>query len=216
MTSTDDELAEGQLMDFGSLRIAYDDQVLLPRPWTEMQSQWAAELAPQVPPGKILELCAGAGQIGLLAASLTGRSLVAVDADATACRFAERNARKAGLDAHVEIRNVPLDRSCAPGERFPVIIADPPWVRAAETDRFPQDPLTAIDGGPDGLDVARSCLRVIDAHLAPDGIALLQLGDVDQVDTLRSEAPTDLQLTEVRAEGDRGVVVLVRRSDSSG
>ena len=57
----------------------------------------------------------------------------------------------------------------APGERFPLIIADPPWVRRAETRRFPEDPLLAIDGGDDGMSVVRECLAAIAAHLAPAG-----------------------------------------------
>jgi len=91
------ELSRLRLTDFGPLRIACDDQVLTPRRWTEWQSLWAAELAGAAPEGRILELCAGAGQIGLLALVHSDRKLVAVDLNETACRYAERNARTAGL-----------------------------------------------------------------------------------------------------------------------
>ena len=57
-------------MTFGDLEIAYDDRVLTPRPWTALQSEWAAELLESAPAGPVLELCAGAGQIGLLAVRL--------------------------------------------------------------------------------------------------------------------------------------------------
>src|SRR5690606_34915582 len=63
----------------GGLTIAYDDRVLEPRPWTVLQSRWAAELARDVPPGPILELFAGVGHIGLVAATACGRELVQVD-----------------------------------------------------------------------------------------------------------------------------------------
>ena len=66
---------------FGGLRIAFDDRVLTPRPWTELQSRWAAEVATDAPAGRLLELCSGAGHIGLLAAMLSGRDLLAVDVD---------------------------------------------------------------------------------------------------------------------------------------
>lgn len=204
-----DEFTDTRFLRFGSLKINYDDRVLLPRPWTEMQSLWAAELSPGAPDGRILELCAGAGQIGLLAALLTDRGLVAVERHEAACGFAERNAREAGLGDRVEVRNVSLEAACEPDETFPIIIADPPWVPAAQTSRFPADPLTAIDGGPDGLDVARACLRVIHAQLDPHGFALLQLGTAEQVEVLREELPNALLMTEVRFEGDRGLVVLV-------
>ena len=50
-----------------------------------------------------------------------------------------------------------MDEVLAPDERFALVIADPPWVPRAETGRFPEDPLLAIDGGDDGLDLARAC-----------------------------------------------------------
>lgn len=212
MTSTDLSPAD-QVVRFGSLDIAYDDSVLTPRTWTEAQSLWAAELARSAPEGRILELCSGAGHIGLLAVLHTGRDLVAVDLNPTACSFAEQNARAAGLLDKVEIRNEALETACGPEERFPIIIADPPWVPEADTGRFPEDPLSAIDGGADGLDVARACLRVIDEHLAQGGAAVLQLGTAEQVELLRAELPPTLVIGEVRTEGTRGVLALVVRSD---
>ena len=82
-----------------------------------------------------------------------------------------------------------------------MIVADPPWVRRQEIGRFPEDPLLAIDGGDDGLDVARLCLDVIAGHLLPGGSALLQLGTVAQAETLRGELAADkpqLAVSEVR------------------
>mgnify|MGYP006200852771 CR=1 FL=1 len=91
-------------LSFGPLRIAYDDRVLEPRPWTFAQSQWAAEILRDTPPGPILELCSGAGQIGLAAALLTGRDVVLVDASEAACEISVRNAADAGLGGRVEVR----------------------------------------------------------------------------------------------------------------
>jgi len=196
---------------FGSLVITYDDQVLAPRDWTAWQSLWAAEIAAKAPAGRILELCAGAGQIGLLAIAHCDRDLVAVDLSSEACRFAELNADAASLGHRVEVRNRPLESACVPGESFPVIIADPPWVPAADTGRFPEDPLSAIDGGADGLDVARACLVVIDARLQPGGSALLQVGSTEQVDLLRADLAADLRVAEVRTEVHRGAVALIVR-----
>ncbi|MEN3273049.1 MAG: hypothetical protein V7636_1810, partial [Actinomycetota bacterium] len=62
------------ITSFGGLEIAFDDGVLTPRPWTIEQSQWAIELLHALPDGPVLELCCGAGQIGLVVAHATGRS----------------------------------------------------------------------------------------------------------------------------------------------
>ncbi|WP_374454545.1 methyltransferase [Nocardioides sp.] len=201
-------------MSFGPLTIAFDERVLRPREWTAAQSSWAAELMTTAPPGPVLELCSGAGHIGLLAVLVSARPLVCVDASSVACDFARANAVAAGIADRVEVREGRLESALGDDELFPVVIADPPWVPAAETGRYPEDPLTAIDGGSDGLDVARACLAVIDRHLAPGGSAVLQLGTTAQVDLLKAEpALTEgrLTVTEVREE-ERGVLARFDRT----
>ena len=86
-------------MTFGHLEIAYDSRVLTPRPWTQAQSAWAGERLAALPPGDVLELCSGAGHIGLLAVSGTSRHLVQVDASAAACELARANAERARTDS---------------------------------------------------------------------------------------------------------------------
>lgn len=198
---------------FGPLRIDFDARVLRPREWTTAQSDWAAELLPRLPGGPVLELCSGAGQIGLLAVLHSTRRLVCVDADETACHFTRANAERAGMADRVEVRHARLEDALGSEESFPLIIADPPWVPHSDTGQFPEDPLTAIDGGDDGLDVARSCLRRIQDHLAPGGSAILQLGNAGQVAALVGEQPhswEDLQLVETRLQV-RGVLVRIDR-----
>ncbi len=198
---------------FGPLTIAFDERVLRPRAWTAAQSAWAAELMATAPPGPVLELCSGAGHIGLLAVLVSSRPLVCVDASAVACDYARANAAAAGIADRVEVREGRLEEAVRDDELFPVVIADPPWVPAADTGRFPEDPLTAIDGGDDGLDVARACLAVVDRHLAPGGSAVLQLGTTGQVDVLEAEpsvAEGRLAVVEVRQE-ERGVLARIDR-----
>jgi len=199
---------------FGPLTIAFDERVLRPREWTAAQSAWAADLMTTAPDGTVLELCSGAGHIGLLAVLLSSRPLVCVDASSVACDYARANAAAAGIADRVEIREGRLEEAVRDDERFPVVIADPPWVPAAETGRFPEDPLTAIDGGDDGLDVARACLAVVDAHLAPGGSAVLQVGTRAQTDALRREpcfTEGRLAMVEVRQQV-RGVLARIDRT----
>ncbi|MET0999912.1 MAG: class I SAM-dependent methyltransferase [Marmoricola sp.] len=199
-----------ETIDFGGVQIAFDDRVLRPRTWTENQSRWAAELLPLLPAGDVLELCSGAGQIGLLAIAGSERRLVCVDVNPVAAEFTVANALAAGLGDRVEMREGLIEQVLVTGETFPLIIADPPWVRRSETQRFPEDPLLAIDGGDDGLGVVRECLAAIEAHLAAGGVALLQLGPGDQaaaVEGLLSD--TGLVAGEAREFGDRGVLLRI-------
>lgn len=200
--------------DFGGLAFAHDERVLCPRPWTEAQSEWARDLLDGLPDGPVLELCSGVGHIGLLALLNNSRSLVMVDANEAACEFARLNALSAVLGGRVEIRHGRLESEVRNGEIFPLVLADPPWVRTSEVSAFPEDPVDAIDGGPDGLLVARLCLEVVDRHLAPEGCCILQVGSEDHVDGVRawlSERP-DIRLvvSETRTFVG-GVLVLLRR-----
>lgn len=201
-----------EAIDFGGLRIVFDDRVLRPRSWTENQSRWAAELLPHLAEGDVLELCSGAGQIGLLAVAGGDRRLVCVDMDPIAAELTLANAAQAGLGDRVEMRLGHLSRVLDPDERFPLIIADPPWVPRSQTRQFPEDPLLAIDGGDDGLSVVRECLAVIDDHLAQDGVALLQLGPGDQVAAVTGLLEgTGLRAGQVREFGERGVLLSIDR-----
>lgn len=200
------------LMRFGHLDVRFDEHVLRPRPWTRAQSLWAAEFAGELPPGPFLELCAGVGHMGLLLARLVPRDLVLTDSDVHACEHARANARAADLPVRVDVRHGRIDATLEPGERFALILADPPWVTSRETWRFPEDPPAAIDGGADGLEIARVCVDVIARHLCEGGASILQLGDEGQVACigtyLDARPELDLHIGEVRmGPGANGVLV---------
>ncbi len=204
-------------MRFGRLLIDFDARVLQPRPWTTNQSRWAAKLLRSVPDGPVLELCAGAGQIGLLGLADQDRELVLVDVDETACAYARFNATRAGLADRVSVRCAAVTEALEPHERFALVIADPPWVPSADVQRYPGDPVHAIDGGADGLGMAWVCLDVIADHLLAGGCALVQLGSADQAAALGhrlDQMPASgLTVTDVRRFDPHGALVLVQRRD---
>ncbi|HET6563003.1 MAG TPA: class I SAM-dependent methyltransferase [Marmoricola sp.] len=202
-----------RLTRFGPLTIAYDDRVLEPRPWTVMQSAWAAQLLADLPPGDVLELCSGAGHIGLLALDGTDRRLVLVDENPTACRYARVNADLARGPGAVEIREGRMADALEPDERYALVIADPPWVPTSQVAGHPDDPVTAIDGGPDGLGLVRTCVDLIGRHLADGGAAILQVGP-DQTRTVASYVAASpalrLRVVEERLLEQGGLVHLAR------
>jgi release factor glutamine methyltransferase len=205
------EVAAGvETVDFGGLQISFDARVLRPRDWTTAQSWWAAALLRDLPPGDVLELCSGAGQIGLLAVAESARRLVCVDVSPVAASYTLHNAEAAGSSDRVSVRTGLISEVLPRGEQFPLIIADPPWVRRSETARFPEDPVLAIDGGDDGMDVVHECLRAISGHLAPGGVALLQLGTPEQAEAVAALLDgSGLVAGELREYGDRGVLLRI-------
>lgn len=199
---------------FGPVLIRYDDRVLAPRSWTLMQSRWAAELAQSAGPGALVELCAGAGSIGLAAAMLSRRDLVQVEADPVAAAYARKNATAAGLAGRVEVRQQPLADALHPDARFPLMIADPPYLRSQDVSRWPEDPAVSIDGGADGLGVLRDCVRVAAAHLPTGAPLLLQVAGAAQADAVRAHAVAGVPLRpeELREVDAERAVLLLRRT----
>lgn len=196
--------------DFGGLTIEYETGLLAPRAWTRAQADWAAEVLPGLPPGDVLELYCGAGQIGLLAVAGSGRRLVCVDINPLAAQYVKRNAERIGVE--VETRTGPVSDVLRAVEQFPMIIADPPWVPRRQVDEYPEDPPRAIDGGDDGMDRVRESAAAIVHHLAPGGMALLQLAPGDEhadavVDML---AGTGLEVQQ-RRHFERGTLVRIDR-----
>lgn len=184
---------------FHGLHIAHGAGVLRPRPWTVLQSRWGRALLDVVPGGPVLELCCGAGQIGLAAVAGTSRRVVLVDRSPRACAWAHHNAVANGMADRVEVRRGLADEVLADHERFPLVLADPPYLTSLDADRWPDDPRMAVDGGADGMDVARRVLHVAAAHLATGGSVLLQACGARQVRALRPEAARlGLALVEVR------------------
>jgi methylase of polypeptide subunit release factors len=198
----------------GGLAVEYDASVLEPRPWTAAQARWAAELSPGLPDGPLLELCTGVGHIGLLAATLTGRDAVLVDASPAAVAFARRNARQVGAaGVTIEVRHGPMTEVLSDGERFPLVLADPPYLRSEDVATYPDDPPAAVDGGPDGLSLARTCLSVAARHLADDGALVIQLRDAGQAGELGPTAgERGLVACETRVVAGAGALALFRRA----
>ena len=96
-----------------------------------------------------------------------------------------------------------------------MIIADPPWVPTAGIGRFPMDPPLAIDGGADGLSLARECVEVARTHLVDAGVMLLQLGDETQVrEVAAGLADRGLTVSDVRRPDPTGVVACLRAGGS--
>jgi methylase of polypeptide subunit release factors len=204
-----------QACAFGPLAVQYDERVLTPRVWTLLQSRWAAELALDAPAGPLLELFAGAGQIGQAAAMLSGRSLVQVEASPVAAGYAVENARAAGIGPRVDVRTTDIASALAPHESFPLMLADPPYLPTRDVPRWPDDPRSAIDGGADGLDLVRRALRVASEHLLPGGALLLQVAGAEQAEAVTEYVESDpgpaFTCGELREHDPQRAVLLLRR-----
>ena len=108
--------------EFYGLELAVNPAVLIPRPETEL----LVELAVERKPASVLDLGTGSGAIALaIKKQLPSSKVIAVEASAAALVVAQRNAAKHGLE--VDFRHGHWFKPLA-GERFDVIVANPPYV----------------------------------------------------------------------------------------
>jgi len=162
--------------EFCGLRIAVDPGVFVPRRRTEFLVQQAAALAR--PGAVVVDLCCGAGAIGAaLAAAVDQAELHAVDIDPAAVRCARRN-----VPGHVYQGDLYQPLPASLRGRVDLVVANVPYVPTGEIGFLPpearaHEPLVALDGGPDGLDVLRRVAAGTPERLAPGGHLLIETSE---------------------------------------
>jgi ribosomal protein L3 glutamine methyltransferase len=129
---------------------------------------------------RVLDLCTGGGSLAILAARVfPGATIDAVDLSADALDVARRNVREHGLDDRVRLLQGDLFAPLK-GERYDLILTNPPYVEAAAAAAFPPEyaaePQLAHVGGQDGLDIVRRIVRQARAHLKPGGALVCEIG----------------------------------------
>ncbi len=187
--------------EFWGLDIEVTPDTLVPRPDTEtlVEATLAWATAGQT---RIADICTGSGCISVaLARWLPAARVVAADRSAAALRVARRNAARHAVADRVRVVQADLlDGLHGP---FDVIVANPPYVPAAavlatqpEVRGF--EPHTALDGGPDGLDLIRRLVPAAARRLAAEGWLLFEFG-VHQDADVRAivGAERELQLTDM-------------------
>lgn len=163
-----------------------DARVLVPRPDTETLVQVALERTSRAPLAtRALDLCTGSGCVAItVARERPTAKVVAADLSGDALAVARENALRLGA-YNVAFAEGDLYEALAalPAwlRRFDVITANPPYIPSGEMATLPPDvrdfePKLALDGGGDGLDVARRVIDGAPAVLAPGGVLAVEIG----------------------------------------
>jgi release factor glutamine methyltransferase len=143
---------------FRRIELAVDRRVLIPRPETEL----LVEVALDLPHGaRVADVGTGSGAVALaLADERPDLELTGIDISGDALAVARENARRLGLEV-VFVRG-----DLVVGGPYDAVLANLPYVRdgeplAPEIERY--EPPGALYGGPDGLDLVRRLVRVVQA-----------------------------------------------------
>ena len=163
--------------EFCGLRIAVDPGVFVPRHRTEFLAREAAAL---IAPGDVVvDLCCGSGAVGAAVAAFCDHiDLHAADVDPSAVRCARRNL--GGHHVYQGDLYQPLPARLR--DRVDVLIANTPYVPTDEIRLMPpearlHEPMVALDGGADGLDISRRVCSAARQWLAPGGHLLIETSE---------------------------------------
>ncbi|WP_202918333.1 putative protein N(5)-glutamine methyltransferase [Streptomyces cavernae] len=165
--------------EFRGLRIAVEPGVFVPRRRTEFLVEQALALAPDA--RVVVDLCCGSGAVGAaLAGVLDGVELHAADIEPAAVRCARRNVAAVGGRVHQGDLFTALPPALR--GRVDVLAANVPYVPTGEVALLPaeardHEPLVALDGGSDGLDVLRRVAAEAPRWLTPGGLLLVETSE---------------------------------------
>ena len=171
--------------EFWSLRFAHGPETLDPRPDSETLVAAALESARSVSitrakPLSVVDLGTGSGCLLLaLLSELPNAQGLGIDISRGALATAAANAGSLGLASRARFQWG--DWGSGVKERFDLILCNPPYIPAGEVAGLaPEvakfDPILALSGGADGLDVYRRLSRELPPLLSQGGRAIVEIG----------------------------------------
>ena len=189
--------------EFRGLEFSVNPHVLVPRPDTEtlveaaleyIDSRRRADTPPDHEQGEhsfsLLDLCTGSGAVAISLASALKNEypflrVCASDISPEALETAALNAARL-LDGRLSddnrnsVRFIHSDIFENIPDKFNIIVSNPPYVPSAEISTLApevrREPILALDGGADGLELIRRIISQAPEHLLPGGILLLEAG----------------------------------------
>jgi len=204
----------------GGVPFHVDERVIVPRSFIGeilrgplFQGERAGLIGDAREVRRVLDLCTGSGSLAVLAARAFPQARIdATEISAQALTVARRNVAESGAASRIRLLEGDLFAPVA-GERYDLILANPPYVDAAGMAALPREhrhePALALDGGPDGLRLIRPILAQAPAHLTPKGGLLCEVGR----GRVRLEAEFALPFLWLDTEASSGEVFWLEAED---
>ena len=166
--------------EFMKMNFYVNENVLIPRPDTEILVEEVIKIAKKINAKKILDLCTGSGAIAVsLAKYIENSQVTATDISEEALVIAERNAKNNKVDKQIAFLSSNLFYEI-PKEKYDMIVSNPPYIKReivkTLAKQVQNEPLMALDGGWDGLDFYRKIIHQADDFLKYGGYLCLEIG----------------------------------------
>ncbi len=168
------------LQEFMKMDFFVDENVLIPRPDTEILVEETIKIAQRMKAPKILDLCTGSGAIAIsIAKNVSNAEIYAVDISEKALKVARKNAERLEVVKKVKFIKSNLFNEIGKN-KFDIIVTNPPYIKKEDiqylSDEVQNEPLLALDGGLDGLDFYRKILNQAIDYMKFDGYICMEIG----------------------------------------
>lgn len=167
--------------EFFGLDFRVTKDVLIPRPDTETLVVDAIESLKSQAAARVLDVGTGSGCIAIsLAVNCPNAEVTAIDLSQAAIDIATANAETHNVAGRIRWLCGDLFDPLTADEQFDLIASNPPYIAAAEIETLAADvrlhePRSALDGGPDGLDVIRRLIAGAPQYLVSQGKLLIEI-----------------------------------------
>ena len=171
--------------DFYKYSFKVTEDVLSPRPDTEILVEAAGEIIFRENLKKMMDMGVGSGCIILsLLADFPNLEGVGIDASSQALQITKENAERLGVNNRLKLYEkswFDQDIQNITGQEFDIITSNPPYIASQEieglsTEVKAHDPIMALDGGEDGFEHYRQIAKVAPILLKNGGYLFLECG----------------------------------------
>lgn len=130
--------------------------------------------------GRVADLCTGSGCIGIsILKNKPKTRATLVDISERALNIAKDNAKALGVYDRCELIEGDVAKDILDGE-YDMIISNPPYIKTNDipslSREVQREPILALDGGDDGLDIIKELLRFCPPHIKKGGYLVLEFG----------------------------------------
>lgn len=168
--------------DFYDMTFYVGNGVLIPRPETEILVDFALEKIKGIESPIIYDLCAGTGCIGLtIAKHRKDAKVFLIEKEDMAIEYLEKNKAEYHLDNAVIIKGDIFNFDLSTLVKADVLLSNPPYIPMSEIKALQKEvhfePISALDGGTDGLDFYRCIAEKWTSIIKNEGYLALECGD---------------------------------------
>ena len=173
--------------EFMKMDFFVDENVLIPRPDTEILVEEVIKIAQKYNSPRILDLCTGSGAIAIsLKKFVPNADITAVDISEKALEIAQKNAKK--LETKINFLKSDLFDKLD-NKKFDIIVSNPPYIRKDEikklSEEVQKEPQIALDGGEDGLDFYRIITEQAINYLKTGSFLCFEIGYNQKNDVIK-------------------------------